>query len=1017
MGSTKAGAETTADVVPAPRRRIAPTVAWDPNDAQQPRANAAIDDRDDEPMPRTIARYIVLQRLGRGGMGVVYSAYDNELERKVAIKLVSAHDDAKANARMRREALALAKLSHPNVVQLFEVGRHCNDMFVVMEHIRGETLRQWTRAGGRRWQDIVAVYLQAGLGLAAAHHAGLVHRDFKPDNAMLDQGGRVRVVDFGLARPAHDSDGGEAGEAHIDPSAAAEPLTRTGAVLGTPAYMAPEQFPAGVVDARCDQFAFCVALCEALYGKRPFAGRAPSQASARVTGESAQLPKLGRVPTWVADVLRRGLELDPRERYASMDALLAALARDPASRRRRLWVWGGASVLTTAALSSWLTIPLAASAPRAVLQPPCVSAHHQIESVWGDHRRAALRQTFTSMSPRGGEIASEVIQTLDDYTAHWISGHQAACEATHVLHEQSSAVLDARMACLNRRQRELEGVLGLLLQADTATTERAVDVVDGLSTLETCANLDNVNDRVRPPNSRIRQGVDETYSMWARTRTLDNAGKLDEALAVATKVLVRARELEHPPLLADALGSLSHQQLRVEAVDDALPTLREAFVVGIASHEDGVAFAAARTLAGALARDPTSDEAMRWAEVAFAYADRLAPVVSWREADLQLNVGEIYLQRGDHTRALERFQAGHAAAMRGATDHPGNLADTNLALARAYAGIGRTNAAHAHATVGLEIAQSALADPIRRAEALRVYARIMRSIGRPSAAARAAEQALEIAQGHFGEDHFRVTRLRAELAGAWREAGDDARALALTERQQHGGDAVAPEQAARLLLERGRLALLQGRHAQAASICAAQVVAFKLEAPSRTQTRHLVEALACVARARLAWHRRGHGRTHLHHAQRALHAAQQVAHSSVHPNAGQRAELWLYAGQLQRRRGNLDEALLSYARGLARAQEVKGSHHPLIARLWTARGEALHAKRAFGPATDALKHAIGLLVDADTRNEYKSRARRALAECLHSRGLPKRAQAMAELADIEANGAPQATTVARGPQR
>ena len=300
-----------------------------------------------------IGRYLVLERLGAGAMGVVYAAYDPELDRKIALKLLRPQtakgDVARRQARMVREAKAIAKLSHPNVVAIFDVGVHEGQVFMAMEHLAGGTLSEWMAAKKRSWRDIVKMFVEVGKGLAGAHVEGLVHRDFKPDNVLLDKNGVPKVVDFGLVRLSAgapeltDSGALRESSSRIEPQPATPPtfaagtaLTRTGALTGTPAYMAPEQFAGKPVDARTDQFAFCVALFEALYGERPFAGtNVIALADSVITGRIREAPKGAEVPAWLRRVVARGLATTPEARWPSMETLAGALADDPAIKRRR----------------------------------------------------------------------------------------------------------------------------------------------------------------------------------------------------------------------------------------------------------------------------------------------------------------------------------------------------------------------------------------------------------------------------------------------------------------------------------------------------------------------------------------------------------------------------------------------------------------------------------------------------------------------------------------------------------
>ena len=270
-------------------------------------------------------RYVIDAVLGRGGMGTVYLARDLSLDREVALKL---HRPGSNNERLHREAIAMAKLAHPNVVTVFEAATVDDRLYVAMEYVRGETLRGWLEAAPRSWRTIVDVLLQSGQGLAAAHAAGLVHRDFKPENVLVGEDGRPRVGDFGLARVG-------AGPSGAKPYGDGT-TTRTGEVMGTPAYMAPEQLAGGDVDARTDQFAFCVVAWECLFGKRPYAGRTMAAlADAMHRGELHRPPPRSDVPPRIREVLARGLAIDPAERYPDMCALLAALRAGRSSLRSR----------------------------------------------------------------------------------------------------------------------------------------------------------------------------------------------------------------------------------------------------------------------------------------------------------------------------------------------------------------------------------------------------------------------------------------------------------------------------------------------------------------------------------------------------------------------------------------------------------------------------------------------------------------------------------------------------------
>ncbi|NVB41778.1 serine/threonine protein kinase [Pseudenhygromyxa sp. WMMC2535] len=296
--------------------------------------------------PRRVGRFVIQHPLGSGGMGTVYLAEDEELGRLVALKLVR-YDriSTAAQARLRREAKALAKLAHPNVVQVFEVGEHEGLLFVAMEYIEGQSLRAWLDAEPRAWEAIVAVFEQAAQGLAAAHAAGLVHRDFKPDNVIVGKDGRVRVVDFGLVATGSEDDRVAALSAQGDAPLTEVALTETGEIMGTPAYMAPEQFLGETPTPASDQFSFFVALYEALARERPFNGATVEQTMRAVLdGDSRELRVRG-LPGGLRSAISQGIARDPKARFPDMQAVLGELGelRRPGRARRRVRIIGAAA--------------------------------------------------------------------------------------------------------------------------------------------------------------------------------------------------------------------------------------------------------------------------------------------------------------------------------------------------------------------------------------------------------------------------------------------------------------------------------------------------------------------------------------------------------------------------------------------------------------------------------------------------------------------------------------------------
>ena len=407
-----------------------------------------------------IGRYVVLEEIGRGGMGHVYAAWDGKLKRRVAIKRV--RTDRRGHERLLREAQAMASLSHPNVAAVFEILDHDSTVLLVMELIEGSTLRAWQSEPGRSWRQIVEAYRMVAEGLVAAHDAGLVHRDFKPDNAMVDARSdgkpRVRVLDFGLARmldrigapsgdPSDDPSDDPSGEApRLGPRSLTETSedlqtpTTVGRVLGTPAYMAPEQLSSHDADARSDQFSFCVSMWEAVYGQRPYTGESFESILLAISRGKPEAPGTSRIPAWLRRTLERGLAPAPEDRWPSMRELVRALSQDR-TRRGATAVALGAVIVTALAVGS-----------SSRDDSRCQGAATALASAWSDGDRAAIRDAFeSSEAPFAADALVQVEAGLADWAGRWQTMHTETCEATQIRGEQwSSPPREGRAAPSNR---------------------------------------------------------------------------------------------------------------------------------------------------------------------------------------------------------------------------------------------------------------------------------------------------------------------------------------------------------------------------------------------------------------------------------------------------------------------------------------------------------------------------------------------------------------------------------------
>ena len=501
---------------------------------------------------QSFGRYILIGPLGEGGMGVVYAAYDPELDRRVALKLLRhapSETSSLGRARLVREAQAMAKLSHPNVITVFDVGAVQDRVFVSMELVVGEDLRGWQARGGRTTAEILGVFAQAGRGLAAAHAAGLIHRDFKPGNVLVGDDGLVRVADFGLARRFGGGDDTPRvlSEVARPPTQAegvvvSDAVTRTGAVLGTPAYMAPEQHLGRDLDARADQFSFCVALWEALQGERPFRATHPVELMVQVTrGEIAASAKDAAMPAWIRRVLVRGLLPDPTARFGSMTELLAQLERDPRRSRRRLALGSiaGAALLGVAAFAVYGR------------EDRCAGAERELAQVWSAVRRDALVERFAATGlSYAADAAAGVTRQLDSYGAAWLVSYRNACVAAPPEAAQGET---PQLRCVERRRRDLGALVDVLVEADATLVERASESLAGLRSLDACFDAAlGFGDVPLPADPDARAAIVALRDQLGRIHALQIAGRRGDALDVATGVLAEATRIGDAALLAEA---------------------------------------------------------------------------------------------------------------------------------------------------------------------------------------------------------------------------------------------------------------------------------------------------------------------------------------------------------------------------------------------------------------------------------------------------------------------------------
>ncbi len=696
-----------------------------------------------------VGRHVVVRLIDRGGMGVVYEATDPALDRPVALKLVLGDGarDPMITARFVREARAAATLSHPNVVSIYEVGEHEGTPYLAMELVGGVTVREWSSTP-RTIDDVVRVFVEAGRGLGAAHRAGVVHRDVKPDNILVGED-RARIADFGLARQLDDGEPSPASS--IQSPSAPDRLTHTGSVLGTPRYMAPEQRAGKPVDGRSDQYSFCVTLLEALTRRRP--------------SPQAQEHDLSSLPGWLRRVLARGLAREPEARWPSMEALVFELERGPWRRRRALAAAGGAALLAVGAAAIVLL--------RAPEPAPCQGAEERLAGVWDADAKARLAAVFGATRAPFAPAALRVVEAdLDRYGAAWLDMHRAACQATRVSGAQSEEMLDRRMACLDDRRRALAVLVRSLGELDARGLERAHILSTGLPPVAACADL----------ASLASAGVtasDSLSELIARGRTLVLAGRDEEGAAALDEALAAARAAGDGRREAEARMLAGRLALKKHELPAAIDALAAAITAAKAAGDARLRLESQSYLVQAYGAAGRFEEARAVLDVAFA---TLAEAPE-NEADLLAARGVISGRSGrfeDARRDLERAIVLYGELF-GPEAHPLSPIHSNLQIV--YRRLGRLDEAMAHAHRALALARQLGEDHPQTAWARHDLSTVLAEMGRPEEALRELEAAAAILRA--GNDRgARSTTLDVTAGrllnkmGRWREAAARFRAAA-----------------------------------------------------------------------------------------------------------------------------------------------------------------------------------------------------------------------------------------------
>jgi len=742
----------------------------------EPSVTTAATSKPIKPLERgePLGRYIILRTLGEGGMGIVYCAYDPELDRQVALKLLRPSGNATQEKQLRlmREAQALARISHPNVIAVYDVGTHNENVFVAMELVEEGTLTDWLEEKKRTTREILAMFIDAGKGLGAAHAAGMIHRDFKPENVLVGKDGRCRVTDFGLARLATSGEEHQPiGEMDARPTETDKPinqrLTRAGAVVGTPLFMSWEQYQGRAADQRSDQYNFCASLYWALFGAPPpgpytsgdsrdstAEGVADHTGGAAFTPERLRdLPKEPRLPAPVRRAVLRGLSLKPEDRFPAMEDLLRELGKDPRVVQRR---WAIAGVGT-------VVVALAASTYWPILQQHrqlCRGAERKLEGVWTPEIREQIETAFKATGASYAEDATKrAADVLDKYTGAWVAMHQEACEATRIRGEQSDAVLALRMICLDRRLQQVAALTKVFAGADLKVVEKSVDAANGLSPVNNCADIEALTSPVPRPDDPAAQAFLSSMERSAsEASALQAAAQYKRSLEVLKRLLADPGLQKHPwaPLDAELLSLEGWALFRTGDAAGAEKTLREALLQAEHGRLESERTRILTRLGYVIGYGSSRfDEAIYLLQLGEAVASRTNDVTA--KVELLTRLGLLYINKGDYEQGrttLERAAVlcDHSLGR----DNPA-MGPVLQALAEAY---GRTGDYQR----GVELLQTALEIAERTrgkshpnvASAHRTLAFVLIRLGQYERAHEQVQAAIKIWTNAYGPEHPEV---------------------------------------------------------------------------------------------------------------------------------------------------------------------------------------------------------------------------------------------------------------------
>jgi tetratricopeptide (TPR) repeat protein len=904
-----------------------------------------------------LGRYTTLKVLGEGGMGLVVAAFDARLNRRVALKLLPKGTNAESEARLVREARAMGRLSHPNVVAVFDSGQlDAGTLFIAMEYVEGQTLQSWCNEAQRGWSDILTTYCQAARGLEAAHQSGLIHRDFKPLNVLVGTDGRARVTDFGVARSdLHVS------EVHAPAVSEAwsTSLTLPGLVMGTPKYMAPEVLRGQNAGVRSDVFAFCVALYEALYQQPAFPGETQqARLESKLKGQSPKLPQGSSIPAWVGRAVLRGLSADPARRPASIRQLLGML-QPPARRAQRMGM-----TMALVAVVSW-----GAWAAHRRAETGCQAVAFQLGPVWSDSVKSRLRAAMLGTQAAYAEnTVVRVEAVFDRYAESWVKLRQEVCEK-----QGSTQLVLLQEACLERKRRQFHNLTELLSEKpDVELLAKAVTAAQSLAPIETCADEQALTARVAPPElPEVRAQVEVVEARIGRLQTLYEAGKYRDRLIHADALLAAARDTQYSPVYAQALYRVASLEERTSRFDDALQRVHLAIPL---AAESGDALTVAQgwlLLHRILGRQAKFHDALAL-ELPMAAALEQAGDARARATALNA-VGNIFFDLGRYADALSQYQ--EALSIREAVlgpSHPdvamclnnignvlslqGNNSEALKHHQRALhvyeSALGPT---HPDVAMSLSSAGAALFDLDEFAQALKLFKR-----------------SLEIEKTVWGDESPQVATSLGNVASALSAMNEDAEALNLFERGLHIRRKVLGEEHPDVAFSLTNMGSAQ----MAQDDCPGALESFQRASAIRQKVfgethaefggslSDVGDALLCANEAQKSFE----------YYQRSL----SILEKSVDVEPVSLARPMMGLAMVLTRRQDYSSALLWFERALKLREDHLGPTHTDVNDTLVEMGVLFVAQRRFAQAQPILERALSQA----TSNEQRARAKFTLAQAL-----------------------------------